>query len=174
MVTVGGLPLAISLMMPAFAQEVLHRDAIALGLLLAAGAVGSVLSSVAVARLGVGRRGTAVMVSSLLLSPLMIGFALSRSLAAASAFLLLVGLVQSVLHAESTTLVQVNVPARVRGRVMSLYGMSIIGVPRLAGVLIGGLAEGWGLPLTIVLFSALALIYCVGLHLCMPSVRNLR
>jgi hypothetical protein len=40
-------------------------------------------------------------------------------------------------------------------------------------VLIGGLAENLGLPLTIGLSSALALLYALGLHLLMPSVRNL-
>jgi hypothetical protein len=55
---------------------------------------------------------------------------------------------------------------------MSLYGMLIIGVPKLAGVLIGGLAETTSLPLTIALFGALALLYVLGLHLLMPSVRR--
>jgi MFS family permease len=73
----------------------------------------------------------------------------------------------------STTLVQVNVPSRVRGRVMSLYGMLIIGGPKLGGILIGGLAENLGLPLTIGLSSVLGLFYALGLHLLMPSVRNL-
>jgi MFS family permease len=174
MMTVGGLPLAISLMMPAFAEGVLQGDAIDLGLLLASSAVGAVISAFLVSRLGLGRRGHTVLVSSLLLPPLMLAFALSDSMAAACLCLLFVGLVQSILHAMSTTLVQVNVPDRVRGRVMALYSMLIIGVPKVTGVLIGGLAEGWGLPLTIGLSSLIAFFYALGLHMLMPSVRRLR
>jgi predicted MFS family arabinose efflux permease len=173
MITVGGLPLAIALMMPAFAEDVVRADAVGLGLLLASTAVGAVLSTFLVARIRAGRRGEALMVSSLVLPLFMIGFAVSRSMAAACVLLLFVGLIQSVLHAMSTTLLQVNVPGRVRGRVMSLYGMLIIGVPKVAGVLIGGLAEHAGLPHTIGLFSLLTLCYALGLNVLMPSVRNL-
>ena len=55
---------------------------------------------------------------------------------------------------------------------MSLYGMLIIGVPKLSGMLIGGLAESIGLPLTIALSGVLGLLYVLGLHLLMPSVRR--
>lgn len=172
MLTAGGLPLAISLMMPAFAEAVVQTDAVGLGLLLASAAVGAVISALFVTRIRTGRRGQALLVSSMVLPLFLIGFAVSRSMPVACLALLFGGLTQSVLHAMSTTLVQVNVPDRVRGRVMSLYGMLIIGVPRLSGVLIGGLAEDLGLPLTIGLSSALALLYVIGLHLLMPSVRN--
>ena len=172
MVTVGGLPLAISLMMPAFAEDVTGTDAMGLGLLLAAGAVGAVLSTFVVTRIREGRRGHAVLVSSLLLPLFMIGFSVSRSMPVALVILLFVGLIQSVLYAESTTLVQMKVPDRVRGRVMSLYGMSIIGVSKLTGMMIGGLAESLGLPLTIALSSSLGLLFVLALHLLMPSVRR--
>jgi MFS family permease len=172
MVTVGGLPLAISLMMPAFAEEVIGTGALGLGLLLAAGAVGAVLSTVVVTRIHEGQRGQAVFLSSLLLPLTMIAFSASGWMPVACFILLLAGLIQSVLHAESTTLVQMGVPDRVRGRVMSLYGMLIIGIPKLTGVLIGGLAESAGLPLTIALTGVLGLLYVLGLHLLMPSVRK--
>ena len=68
----------------------------------------------------------------------MAAFAVARWMPVACLILMFVGLIQSVLHAMSTTLVQVNVPDRVRGRVMSLYGMLIIGVPKVGGVLIAG------------------------------------
>jgi MFS family permease len=173
LITVGGLPLAISLMMPAFAEDVVQADAVGLGLLLASTAVGAVLSTFLVARIRAGRRGKALILSSLSSPLFIIGFSVSRSMLVACLLLLFVGLTQSVLHAMSTTLVQVNVPDRVRGRVMSLYGMLIIGVPKVTGVLIGGLAEQLGLPLTISLFSLLALFYALGLSFLMPSVRNL-
>lgn len=173
MVTVGGLPLALSLMMPAFAEEVLGAGAIGLGLLLASVAVGSVVSTLLVARVRSGWRGMTLLVSSLILPPFLVGFGLSRDLTVACILLVATGVLQSILHAMSTTLVQINVPNRVRGRVMSLYGMLIIGVPKVAAVLIGGVAEYVGLPMTIGLFSAVALVFALGLHVLVPSVRRL-
>ena len=133
MATAGGLPLAISLMMPAFAEQVLDTDAIGLGLLLASSALGAVFSTLLAARLGTGGRGRTLMASSFLLPLFLIAFAGSRSLPVSCLILLMIGLLQSVLHAMATTLVQVNVPDGVRGRVMTLYGMFIIGAPKMQG-----------------------------------------
>ena len=99
MVTVGGLPLAILFMMPAFAEEVVQTNATGLGLLLASSAVGAVLSTLLVVRLRSGRRGRAVMISSLLLPLFLLGFAASRSMPVACLTLLVVGVIQSVQHA---------------------------------------------------------------------------
>jgi MFS family permease len=173
MATAGGLPMAITLMMPAFAQEVLGTDSIGLGLLLASGAAGSVLSALLVARLGAGGRGHALTISSFLAPLLLFGLAMTRSVLASCLVLVGIGLVQSVLQAMATTLVQINVPDRVRGRVMSLYGMLVIGSPKTLGVVIGGVAERLGLPVTLALCSALILLYVVGVYALAPAVRRL-
>jgi sugar phosphate permease len=114
-----------------------------------------------------------LMASSFLLPLFLIAFACSHSLPVSCLILLMIGLLQSVLHAMATTLVQVNVPDGVRGRVMSLYGTLIIGAPKMAGVLIGGVAEYLGLPLTISLGSLLAFLYVLGVRMFLPSVRHL-
>ena len=56
---------------------------------------------------------------------------------------------------------------------MSLYGMLIIGAPKMTGVLIGGVAAVLGLPLTISLGSLLAFLYVLGVRIFLPSVRHL-
>jgi MFS family permease len=173
MMTAGALPFAVSLMMPAFAEDVLQTGAIGLGLLLSSSATGAVIGALFVARLGASRRGRTLTVSSFLLPLLLIGFAASRSLPLACSILLGIGLVQCVLQAMATTLVQLNVPDRVRGRVMSLYGMLIVGAPKLAGVLIGGIAEPLGLPPTIILCSIAVFVYAIGVYVFVPTVRQL-
>jgi MFS family permease len=171
--TVGGLTLAIHLMMPAFAKDVLSTNAIGLGLLLASSALGSTIGTVWVAKRGTERRGHTLMVSSLLLPLLIFGFAGSRSMLATCLVLLVIGLFHTTLHAMATTLVQIHVPDRVRGRVMSLYSMLVIGTPKAAGVFIGGVAEYVGLPRTIILCNLGVLIYVVVLHVFVPSIRKL-
>jgi MFS family permease len=173
MAIVGGLPMAVSQMMPAYAQEVLGTTEVGLGLLLASSALGALLSTMVVARMGAGRRGRTLTACSFVVPLLLIGFAFSRSVPVSCLVMLGIGLVQSILHAMATTLVQVNVPDRVRGRVMSLNGMLIIGTPKMMGVLIGALAEHLGLPPTLGLFGIVALVYALGISAFLPSIRSL-
>jgi MFS family permease len=103
----------------------------------------------------------------------MVGFATARSLPLGCLILLGIGLVQCVLQAVAATLVQINVPDRVRGRVMSLYMMLIVGAPKLAGMLLGAIAEPLGLPPALILFSVAAFVYVTGVHVFVPAVRQL-
>jgi MFS family permease len=173
MAAVGGLPMATALMMPAFAEEVLGTDARGLGVLLASGAVGSVLSTLIVARLGAQRRGRTLTISSFLVPAFVFVLSMTRSVWASSLVLVGLGAVQSLLQAMAATLVQISVPDRVRGRVMSLYGMLIIGAPKMLGLVIGALAEQRGLPATLALCSVLTLLYVGGVYVSGPGVRRL-
>ena len=57
MAVVGGLANPVFGLMPAYAKEIVHTGAIGLGILMAAGALGSVIGTVAVARLGMKAGG---------------------------------------------------------------------------------------------------------------------
>ena len=173
MAVVGGLAWPVYGMMPAFAQDVLGTGAVGLGLLLAAAALGSVIGTALVARLGVRRQGRSLAAASLLLPGLVAGFALSRSLPVACLVLVALGLALLVLQSLAITLVQINIPDRVRGRVMSLYSQMHAGSDTLGNALIGGLAVPLGLPLALGLGAAAALLYALGLRIAMPSLRRL-
>jgi MFS family permease len=172
MMTAGALPHAVLFMMPAFAEDVLGTDAIGLGLLLSSSATGAVIGAL-MARLGTSRRGRTLTGSSFLLPLLVVGFAAARKLPLACLILLGIGLVQCVLQAMAATLVQINVPDRVRGRVMSLYMMLIVGAPKLGGVLLGGIAEPLGLPPATILCSVVVFVYVIGVYVFAPAVRQL-
>jgi MFS family permease len=173
MAVVGGLAWPVYGMMPAFAQDVLHTGAVGLGVLLGAGALGSVLGTALVARLGVAGRGRALTAVSLLLPVLVAGFALSRAMALACLFLVTLGLALLVLQSLTITLVQVHIPDRVRGRVMSLYSQLHAGSDTGGNMLVGWLAVSLGLPLALCLASLAALLYALGVRLIMPSLRRL-
>lgn len=173
MAIVGGLSSAIYGMMPAFAEDVVRTNSIGLGLLLTAAGLGSLIGTAVVARLGRGRRGRTLMITSGVLPVLVIGFAASRSMLTACLFLVAHGVALLVLHAMANTLVQVNAPDRVRGRVMSIYFLLNAAGPKVGQMLIGGLAESWGLPLVIGLSGIFSILYTLGLGATMPSVRHL-
>lgn len=173
MAVVGGLAWSAYVMMPAFAEDVLQTDSVGLGLLLAASALGSVIGTAVVAKLGVYRRGRTLTAVSLLLPVLVIGFAVSDNMLLACLFLVALGLVLLVLQSLTITLVQIHVPDRVRGRVMSLYSQLHAGLDTVGNVMIGGMAVHLGLPLALSLGGVAAMIYALGLWIAMPSVRRL-
>lgn len=173
MAIVGGLAWPVYGMMPAFAEDVLQTDSVGLGLLLAAGALGSVIGTALVAKLGMYRRGRTLTAVSLLLPVLVVGFALSDTMLLACLFLVALGLVLLVLQSLTITLVQIHIPDRVRGRVMSLYSQLHAGSDTLGNVLIGGMAIHLGLPLALSLGGVAAMLYVLGLRIAMPSLRQL-
>jgi MFS family permease len=173
MAVVGGLAAPVYAMMPAFAEDVLGTDSVGLGLLLAAIALGSLIGTAVVARLGVQRRGHALTLVSLLLPILVIAFALSRQMLIACLFLIALGLVLLVLQSLTITLVQLHIADRVRGRVMSLYSQLHAGSDTLGNVIIGGMAVRLGLPLALSMGGVLAILYAIALRVAMPPVRHL-
>jgi MFS family permease len=173
MAVVGGLGSAIYGMMPAFAEDVLQASSIGLGLLLTSAGLGSVLGTAVVARVGQDRRGRTLMVASFVLPLLSIAFAFSRFMVVACLLLLVHGVVLLVLHAMANTLVQVNVPDQVRGRVMSIYFLLNAGGPKVGQTVIGGLAEFLGLPVVVALSGVLSVLSALGVYFGLPSVRRL-
>ncbi len=173
MTIVGGLASAIYGMMPAFAEDVVRTSSIGLGLLLASAGLGALFGTAVVARLGSGRRGRTLVAAGGLLSILMVGVAISRSMLVACPILLAHGAALLVLHSMANTLVQVNAPDAVRGRVMSIYFLLNAAGPAAGQTLIGGLAEYLGLPLVIGLSGTVSVLYTLGLYILMPSVRRL-
>ena len=74
------------------------------------------------------------------------------------AFLIPVGFGMMLQMACTNTLLQVMVPDRLRGRVMSLYSMMFIGMGPIGGLLGGALAARIGAPWTVSIGGLICLI----------------
>lgn len=70
------------------------------------------------------------------------------------------------------TLIQVSVPNALRGRVFSVYLWALQGVAPFGSLLIGWLAQNWGVPLAALTGGLVSLISIAALHLVSPSVRR--
>ncbi len=115
-------------LMPAFVREVLHADALTLGVLQAAPGVGTILSAWYVARFRRGRPQRLLASSAALFGLSVGGFALSRSLWPCLGFLVASGLFQSAALAAANALLQTTVDPRMRGRAMGLYSVTAFGM----------------------------------------------
>ncbi len=118
-----------ALLLPVFATKVLGVGASGLGLLFSALGSGTVVGSLAVASLGdyphkhrLLWAGYAIWVAALAT------FSFSSGLWLAMVTLLLLGAAQNGLSATTITLMQTRVPPQMRGRVMSLNTMLLMGV----------------------------------------------
>ena len=70
------------------------------------------------------------------------------------------------------TLIQLSVPNGLRGRVFSVYLWALQGVAPFGSLLIGWLAQNWGVPVAALIGGVVSLITIGGLHLISPDVRR--
>ena len=70
------------------------------------------------------------------------------------------------------TLIQISVPNGLRGRVFSVYLWALQGVAPFGSLLIGWMAQNWGVPFAALTGGLISFISIGGLHLISPRVRR--
>jgi MFS family permease len=147
---VSFMGLSYSVLMPVFADHVLHGGARGLGILMGATGAGALLGALMLAfhsglcELG---RWTALSTSGFGLS---LGlFSLSEHFWLSAALLLPAGFCMMLQMSCSNTLIQALVPGELRGRVMALYLMMFMGMAPLGALLAGAVSVRLGAPLTV-------------------------
>ena len=137
-------------LLPGFAGDVFHRGAGGLAWLTAAMGLGAMLGALWLALRGVLAGLTTITVSAVLVLALALGaFTAMDHFFLALPFLAISGFAMVVNGIGSQTLIQSSVASAMRGRVMSLYTLIYRGMPALGAVVMGSLAEGFGLPATL-------------------------
>ena len=166
--------LAFSPLIPAWAVTILHGDARTNGLLLSARGVGAVLGTAVIVALGaVARRGFLLTVGSFVLPVSVLVFSGLRSLHPALLALVGVGWGFMVLANQANVLIQTLVPDELRGRVMSLYSLTFLGLMPVGALISGAVAEGTSEPLAAALGALVALLTAVALWIWTPELRRL-
>ena len=156
-VSLAAMPYTV--LMPIFAGSILHGGARQLGELMGATGVGALLGALTLAsKSGVQGLGKLVWRAAVVFGASLIFFAWSRHLWLSMAFLIPAGFGMMLQMACTNTLLQVMVPDRLRGRVMSLYSMMFIGMGPIGGLLGGALAARIGAPWTVSIGGLICLI----------------
>jgi predicted MFS family arabinose efflux permease len=158
-----------ALILPVYAVKILHISPERLGLLFSAAGVGMIMGALFLASLGSDpRRGSIYLKGIFIWVAALTGFALSKQFWISMAALLVFGIGQTVAGTTTITLLQTRVPEQMRGRVMSLNTLLIMGVRPLGDFPAGALIAAIGAPGTVLLSASLVGIY--GLMLAMRSV----
>jgi MFS family permease len=140
-----------TLLLPIFAQEVLHVDARGYGFLAAAPAVGSVVTALAMARIGHFRRqGRLVVVSVAIFGLATAAFGISRVFWFSLVMLAVTGAADTVSTVLRQTIRQLTTPNNLRGRMTSINMMFFMGGPQLGELEAGTVAAIIGAPLSVV------------------------
>ncbi len=160
--------------LPAFTRDMLDVGAGGTGLLWLSAGLGSLLGSLIVASLGDFRHKARLMVGSLLLLFVVLtSFAWSPWYWASWVLFFFVGVTSlGLFWTLATTLVQLNVPNEVRGRVMSVLQLAPA-VHFLSGLLLAVGAEAVGWPIAITGTVAMTLMVTVWLGIWRPVLRRL-
>src|SRR6202790_1096184 len=148
LVSLVGMPYTV--LMPVFADKILHGGARGLGILMGATGVGALFGALTLAaKTGVKGLGRWVAFACGSFGISLVLFSFSTHFWLSVALLLPAGYSMMLQMACSNTLIQTMVPDQLRGRVMSLYSMMFMGMAPFGAFFGGALAHRFGAPITV-------------------------
>jgi MFS family permease len=176
-----------SVLMPIFADRILHGGgehlavligsshpgAVRLGILMGATGVGALLGALTLAtRTGVQGLGRWITLACAGFAISLMAFALSRNFWLSTALLVPVGYCMMLQMSASNTLIQAMVPDALRGRVMSVYSMMFMGMAPFGALFAGAIADRMGAPFALIIGSVACLGGAAIFGLRLPKIRG--
>jgi MFS family permease len=162
-----------TVLLPAFARDVLHGSEGTLGMLTASIGCGAFAGGLRLAArksvLGLGRW---IAIGATMMGVSLIAFSLSRTLWLSVPVLACAGFGMITQMASSNTVIQTIVEDDKRGRVMALYGMAFLGMMPLGSLMAGYLAEWIGAPMTVALGGVVCIVTGLWFWSMLPRLRE--
>lgn len=171
LVSAVGMPYTV--LMPVVAVDLLHGGAHTLGFLMAMSGVGALASAIGLALrktvIGLGKR---IAISAGMFGGGLILLGLSRSLTISLLLMIATGFGMMQQMAASNTILQTIAADDKRGRVMSFYTLSILGMNPIGSLLAGSVAAKIGVPATMIWAGAICLAGSVWFYWKLPEIRR--
>jgi MFS family permease len=163
-----------TVLVPVFADKVLNGNAQTLGFLMAASGVGAVFGGIyLVSRKTVVGLGKLIVLGPALLGIGLITFSFSRYLPLSLLAMLMVGLGTILQIASGNTVLQTIIDDDKRGRVMSLYTMSFLGMVPFGNLLGGSIADRIGAPNTLLISGSVCLLGSLFFSRQLPALKKI-
>jgi MFS family permease len=160
-------------LMPIFAIDILHGNAITQGLLLSAAGVGAIFGALVIASLrDKGGNGKLLIIGAAGFGLSLVLFSRSPVVGMAMCFTFLAGLLNSAYTAQNQTIIQLLVPAQMRGRVLGVYLLDR-GLMPLGSLLAGVMATHIGAPWAVTLMGSSCVILAVAVAIWMKDLWRL-
>jgi MFS family permease len=166
-----GMPYAV--LMPVFARDILHGGPHTLGFLMGASGFGALVGALFLAsRRSVLGMGRLIALMSGTFGVGIIAFALSRVFLFSIVMMLVTGFGMMVLTVSSNTILQTIVDDDKRGRVMSFFAVSFMGVAPFGSLFAGSLASRIGAPDTLVITGLCCILGALLFYRKLPEIRK--
>lgn len=171
LVSLMGMPYAV--LMPVFADQILHGGPRGLGLLMGASGTGALIGAlVLAARKGIRGLSHWIARAAAGFGVSLILFSLSRSFWLSAALLVPAGFSMMIEMAASNTMIQSLIPDVLRGRVMAVYSMMFMGMAPFGALLAGALAHRIGAPPTVMVGGAACIVGAALFRWHLPALKD--
>ncbi len=129
-------------LLPVFADNIWHAGSQGYGALLSAGGAGALIGAFTMSSVKELRHhGRLLSISGLAFCALLTVFVLTPRFWAGVMVLVMVSIAATIFTTLIATLIQLRVPGQLRGRVMSLYAITLIGLPSLGSLGVAAVAQ---------------------------------
>jgi MFS family permease len=160
--------------MPYFARDQLHAGETGLGLLMACSGLGALLGAILVAARGViRRRGPVLTACGVLFFLAIIGFSYSHIFALSACLAFCEGASGILMVSCFNVSLQHLSSDEMRGRIMSIYTMSFLGLPPLGALVAGELSRHIDTGHALAVMAATAALCFIAIYAGSPALREL-
>lgn len=161
------------ILLPSLARFTLGVDARRFGLMMSCQGMGALAAALVIATISeAGHKGRVLTLASLAFPTLLVLLALSRNYAASCLLVALIGFALIAFLATANTLLQTSSPDRLRGRLMGVYSLILMGLTPVGSLWAGGVARVWGAPAAIAVGGVAAGAFTLLAALRYPAFRR--
>lgn len=134
--------------------------------------VGALSAALTLAAFNPPRKGWLLTAGQMAFSLSLIALSFNRLVPLAAVLILFVGWGTVTMLATTNTLIQLDVPNELRGRVFSTYLWGLQGVAPLGSLAIGWMSQHWGLPTALLLCGLACVAFIGSVHARHPEIRQ--
>jgi MFS family permease len=162
------------ILMPVFVNDILGAGVRGLGILMSGTGIGALAGALVLARLGDFRyKGKLLIYAGFLFSVSLIVFSLSRNYFFALFSLIFVGSSSVMAISLVNTLLQINVPDKLRGRIMSLFMVTFAGIMPFGNLIAGTLAQTLGVSSALLLSGCICAVLFLTMNIFFAEIKSL-
>lgn len=170
---IGLMGMPYSVLMPAFAKDILRGNSNTFGFLMGSAGLGALFGAVYLAsRKTVVGLGKMIPIAAAVFGIGLIGLCFCRNFVFALGLMALIGFGQIVQMASSNTLLQTIVEDDKRGRIMSFYTIAFMGMTPIGSLMAGSVATHIGTPWTLFIGGMACLAGAAGFASKLPKLRK--
>ncbi len=134
--------------------------------------IGALVAALTLATFNPQRKGRLLALGQMAFTFSLIALSFNRFIPLAALLIMLVGWGTVTMLATTNTLIQLDVPDALRGRVFSTYLWGLQGVAPFGSLAIGWMSQNWGVPVALLVCALACLVFIGSIHARNPELRQ--